>query len=132
MTPQEEELLCRPLYLCNEDEKLIRKNALNKIQYVRERMEYRKRKRHLVSKRVQHTEAIVNKKNTNVETKWKEYRKLAKFLATHSRFKQALETLSVAISYKQEIYDPHDRRIMQDNQLYNEIYRKMKAFNKGT
>lgn len=131
MTPQEEDLINRPIYMCTEEENLIRKRALAKIQYIRERMERRKRHRSIISRRVNTMENILNKKNVNVQTKWKEYRKLAKFLATHSRFNQALEYLSLAISYKQEIYEQHDPRIMEDNLLYNDIYRKMKAHHKG-
>jgi hypothetical protein len=127
LTKSERRAYKKHLYDCNEEERIERKNALNKIQDHERKKRLNEIKIKERRRKIKITEAILKScskgsKLSSVSnlTKYKESKKLGVYLIKHGKEKLGLEYIRSAIKYKEESYESINHSLLQD---YCELYK---------
>ena len=121
LTKSERRAYKKHLYDCNEEEKIERRNALNKIQDHESKKRFYNKNNKKVKRRIQVTNNILEStskgsklSSVSLLTKYKESKKLGLYLIKHGKEKLGLEYVRLAIKYKEEIYDSTHHSLLQD------------------
>ena len=127
LTKSERRAYKKHLYDCNEEEKIERRNALNKIQDHESKKRFYNKNNKKVKRRIQVTNNILEStskgsklSSVSLLTKYKESKKLGLYLIKHGKEKLGLEYIRSAIKYKEESYESINHSLLQD---YCELYR---------
>ena len=121
LTKSERRAYKKHLYDCNEEEKIERRNALNKIQDHESKKRFYNKNNKKVKRRIQVTNNILEStskgsklSSVSLLTKYKESKKLGLYLIKHGKEKLGLEYIHLAIKYKEEVYDSTHHSLLQD------------------
>lgn len=121
LTKSERRAYKKHLYDCNEEEKIERRNALNKIQDHESKKRFYNKNNKKVKRRIQVANNILEStskgsklSSVSLLTKYKESKKLGLYLIKHGKEKLGLEYIHLAIKYKEEVYDSTHHSLLQD------------------
>ena len=127
LTKEERHVLRKHFIDCTEDEKMIRKRGVLKIQ---NEIEKKARK----SRRINKTKRIIDNANkemnwcdktkfleTTTSSKIKISRKIGKYLIYHGKGKQGLQYLREAKSYIEDLYEREHPKTLSENILYEKM-----------
>jgi hypothetical protein len=127
LTKEERHVLRKHFIDCTEDEKMIRKRGVLKIQ---NEIEKKTRK----SKKIIKTKQMIDNANkeinwcdktkfleTTTSSKIKISRKIGKYLVYHGKGKQGLEYLRQAKSYIEDLYEKEHPKTLSENILYEKM-----------
>lgn len=138
LTKSERRAYKKHLYDCNEEEKIERRNALNKIQDHESKKRFYNKNNKKVKRRIQVTNNILEStskgsklSSVSLLTKYKESKKLGLYLIKHGKEKLGLEYIHLAIKYKEEVYDSTHHSLLQDycemNKLEEVVKKSLQA-----
>ena len=119
-----EELINKSLCDCTQEEKLERKQYLERM-IIRKQYNIRKRnKKRKITDLINNTEQRIKKEN--IEIKAREYRKLGIELDKMGRGRRGLEFILLSISYNEKLRGTDHPYVYRDRMLYQTIKNKNK------
>lgn len=117
-------LLNMSLCDCTEEEKIMRKQYIEKMTIRKQYIVRKQNKKKKITNLIKNTEQRIKKEN--IEVKAREYRKLGIQLDKMGRGRRGLEFISLSISYNEELRGHDHPYVYRDRMLYETIRNRNK------
>lgn len=118
LTANETTLVNTPFICLCEDDKILRKNILEKIQNEREKKNFYLKKKQKLSSKIEITDKIICSKNRSSKEKQSACRTLGLFLIKNGKEKLGLEYFNESIKYYQLYRGMNHFGVLNDMSLY--------------
>ena len=106
-TREEKHMINTPIIEYTEDEKLIRKQLINRIQNYEEKKTFFNKKKQIIKEKLEYARNMLSSKNITDNIKEHTCRHMGLYLVNNGKEKLGLQYLNEALSYREKIYGPN-------------------------
>lgn len=120
-TKEEKSIANMSLFDCTEEEKIIRKSVLKRIQDYDEKKRYHSRGKLNTKYKLEYARNILSSRNIDDSIKERVAKETGKYLVTHGKEKLGLQYLNEALSYREKLYGRNHPSTLSECGNYSRI-----------